>query len=240
MPSTTSQTIINNALSALGMLEQGGTPSVSDSTDALARLNMLLGQWRIQELFIWSVVLSNSALVANQGSYQIGPGGADFPQLPRPDYIEDAYIGLAGPNPANPSNHQLRIVSQQEYSAIVDRGAKGAIPERMYNDRASPFSTLFLYPIPRCATGTSLILCTWAQIADWPDLVTAADLPDGYAEAVSNALSVRLAPAFGAAVAQEVLQTCSALAQQAEQNIRALNAKARGIMLAPPAAPQGK
>jgi len=236
MPSTTGQTIINNALSALGMLEQGGTPSGSDSNDALLRLKMLTGQWRIQELFVWSVGLSTSSLVANQRSYGIGPGAADFGTLPRPAYIEQALIGLAGPNPAKTINHELHIVSQQEYGAHPDLNAAAAIPEELYNDRASPFSTLYLYPVPRCATATSLLLYTWAQIPDW-DLTTAADLPDGYEEAVTNALSIRLAPAFGAAIATEVLQTCSALAQQAEQNIRALNAKARGIMMAPP---QGK
>jgi len=238
MPSTTSQVIITNAISALGMCEQGGTPSVSDSNDALARLNMLLGQWRIQEMFIWSVGLSTSSLVANQRSYQIGPGAADFGTLPRPDYIEDAYIGLAGPNPAKTVNHELRLIGQPEYNAKADLNAAAAIPEELYNDRASPFSTLYLYPVPRCATATTLLLATWAQIADWPDLVTAVDLPDGYAEAITNALAIRLAPMFGAAVATEVMQVCSGLAQQAEQNIRALNAKARGLMLAPPQ--QGK
>jgi len=236
MPSTTSQTIITNALSALGMCEQGGTPSVSDSNDGLVRLNMLLGQWRIQELFVWSVGLAPYSLTANQRSYLIGPLAADFPAA-RPEYIEQALIGIAGPNPSKPVNHPLRIVSQQEYGSHADLNALAAIPEELYNDRASPISTLYLYPVPRCATATQLLLYTWAQIADWPDLTTAVDLPDGYAEAISNALSVRLAPAFGAAVAQEVLQTCSALAQQAEQNIKALNAKARGIMMAPP---QGK
>lgn len=234
MPSYSAQQLINQALYNLGILEQGGTPSVSDSDDGLVKLNLLLGQWRLQELFVWSVAFNAYNLTANQVSYQIGPGGADF-NTARPDWIERAVVTLAGPNASNPIQHDVRVTSlPQDYESIPDKKAAGAIPELLYNDRADPISTLYPWPVPRCATTTQLILWTWAQIADFATLATSANIPDGYAEPICNALAIRLAPSFGAAVSAETLQVLSAVAEKAEQNIRMLNAKARQLMMPQP------
>lgn len=238
MPSFSAQQLINQALYDLGILEQGGTPSVSDSNDGLSKLNGQLGQWRIQELFIWSVGIATYSLVANQVSYLIGPGAADF-NTARPNWIERAVITLAGPNPSNVIEHDVRVTSMpEEYESIADKKSAGAIPELLYNDRADPVSTLYPWPVPKCATATGLKLYTWAQIADFATLATTANIPEGYSEPICFALAVRLAPSFGAAVAAETLQLCSALAQQGEQQLRTLNAKARNLMM--PAAPAGK
>ena len=233
MPSTTAQTIINAALTNLGLLEQGGTPSVSDSNDALAKLNMMLGQWRIQELLIWSVGFSSYSLVANQKSYSIGPAGADF-NTARPDWIERASVTLAGPNPANPVERTVRVTySPEEFQLVPDKDAAGAIPDFLYCDRASPISLLYPWPVPRCVTATKLVLYTWAQIADFATLATSADLPDGYAEAIANGLATRLVPSFGSVIPPQIADYCAKLALGAEQSIARLNAKARGLMIAP-------
>ncbi len=241
MPLFSAQTIINQALTDLGLLEQGGTPSVSDSNLGLDLLNMQLGQWRIQELLVWSVANNAAApyaLVANQKSYLIGPGAADF-SVARPTWIERAVVTLAGPNPSNLIEHDVRVTSMAaEYEMQPDKKAAGAIPEFIYNDRGDPVSTLYPYPVPRVATATGLILYTWAQIADFATLATTENLPDGYSEPISYALAVRLAPAFGAAVAAEQVQLCSALALQGEQQIKVLNANARNLMM--PQTAQGK
>jgi hypothetical protein len=231
MPLYSGQTLINMALASLGILEQGGTPSVSESNDALLKLNAMLGQWRIQELFVPSVGFAGYTLASNQRSYQIGPGAADFP-VARPDWIERAVIGLAGPNPGSAIERDVRVTSDPaEYESVPDKAAAGAIPEFIYNDRGNPISTLYPWPVPRCATATNLILYTWNQILDFAATTTMADLADGYGEAIAHALTMRLAPAYPGVVEPENVQICSALAQQAEQNIRILNAKARGLQM---------
>lgn len=237
MPAYTGQQLVNAALTNLAIMDQGGVASVSDSNEALIRLNYMLEQWRIQNKFIWSVGIQTYALVASQKSYVIGPGGADFNTV-RPTYIEHALISLAGPNPANPIQRQMRLISAEEYQAHPDKAAAAAIPDELYNDRGSPTSTLYLWPAPR-ATTTNLLLYTWAQLANYATLATSNDLPDGYAEAISNALAMRLVSMFGVVVSQEVVSACSSLAQQAEASIVELNAKARGMMLAPPAPAKG-
>ena len=233
MASYSATLLINQALTNIGILDQGGNPSVSDQNDGLVKLNFMIQQWRIQDKFIWSVGQASYALTANVGSYQIGPAASAPFNVARPDYIEQALIGIRGPNPAKQITWPLKMISQQDYGSIGDLNATANIPERLYNDRASPASTLYLWPIPTVLASTNLILYTWAQLSDFADLVTTYDLPDGYPEAIVNALAIRLAPAFGTAVNAQVLSTCEQLALQAEQKISDLNARARGLMLAP-------
>lgn len=78
----TGQTIINNALIALGILEQGGTPSVSDSVDALTELNTTWDAWSIDEGMIYALIAQRFPLTANIAFYTIGPGGAFNTQIP--------------------------------------------------------------------------------------------------------------------------------------------------------------
>ena len=236
MPSYNAQTIINTAFAGLGLADPGGAPSVSDSMDALARLNLLVEQWAVQERFVWSVRTDTYALAATTKSYTIGPTGVFTPT--RPTYIEQARVALAGPNPANMIESVLRLIGEQEYGAIQDKNAHANIPECLYNDRGSPNSTLYLWPVPVAASTTNLLLDTWSQLTAFSSLQSSVDLPQGYAEAMEHALELRLLPAFGATVAPEVAQAVVMLAKAAEDSIVALNAKARGLMLAP-AAPVG-
>ncbi len=235
MPAYTGQQIINSALINLGLLEQGGTPSSSDSDDALTKLNMLLAEWRIQELLIWQIGIAGPfALVANQVSYQIGPAGADF-NTTRPQWIHRAVLTLAGPNASNLIEHDVRVTSMSEdYESIPDKKAAGAIPELLYNDRGSPISTLYPWPVPRCATATALKLYTWSQLTDYATLGTSANLPDGYGMGLSYNLAVILAPSYGAAVQGDVMKTCAAIAAETKEQIRKLNAKARNLMMDTP------
>ena len=231
MASYSAQPLINHALTNLGILEQGGTPSVTDSLESLTRLNYLIGQWRLQNKFIWSITIQNFPLTANVGSYTIGPTGT-FNVL-RPNYIERAYIQFAGPG-ANQITSPLDIINASQFGDIADLSATAELPELLYPDYASPLSTLYLYPKPRVTVASNLQLFTWAQLGAFATLVATADLPDGYPEAITNALAVRLMPMFGVAVASQVRDLTSQLALQAEQSIADLNARARGLMVMPP------
>lgn len=224
MASISAQTLINNALVNLGILEQGGTPSVSDSNEALTRLNYMLGQWHIQDKFVPSIGTAAYALTASQAVYPIGPAATAPFNVARPTFIKSASIQV-GSGPIVP----LRLISQEEYRGITDLTATAAYPQVLYDDRASPASNLYFWPTP---TGTpNVILDTWFQLATFATLSTSNDLPDGYAEAISNALPVRCLSMFGIAVDSQIGQIVSALALQAEASIVALNTRARGLAM---------
>ena len=50
----TGQQIVSDALTIMGILEQGGTPSVSDSVDCLGALNVFWQAWGIDEGLIYA------------------------------------------------------------------------------------------------------------------------------------------------------------------------------------------
>lgn len=237
MASYSAQTLINIALTNLGILEQGGTPSVSDSNAVLSLLNMMVQQWHLQDRFIWQIVTTNWSLVAATGTYTIGPSGTF--NGPRPTFIEDAYISYVGPG-SHLITSKLRLLTAKEYNDIADLSATAELPQGLYNDRASPLSLLSLYPIPRVTVATTLQLLTWAQLGTFAALATTVDLPDGYPEAITNALGVRCLPMFGVAVNPQVAELVSALAKQAEASITTLNMKALGIATPPPPAAEAQ
>lgn len=235
MASYSAQTLINIALTNLGILEQGGVPNASDSNASLVLLNLMIQQWHLQDKFIWSVGTASYALTASVGVYPIGTGASSPFNVARPTFVQQALIGLPGPNPSNQITYPLRIITQQEYGLISDLKALAHIPQVLYNDYASPTSNLYLWPVPRASLTTNLILSTWAQLGAFAALATTVDLPDGYPEAITNALGVRLLPMFGVAVQPQVASLVSALAQQGEAAIAELNARTRIAM--PPAGP---
>lgn len=86
----TGQSIINNALTNLGIREQGATPSVSDSNDALDQLNVLWDAWSVDEGLIWEEQPVLGPLVANKGGYTVGTAGDIV--FARPGRIYRAFI----------------------------------------------------------------------------------------------------------------------------------------------------
>lgn len=233
MPAYTAQVLISKSLTDLGILEQGGTPNVSDSNAMLTLLNFIVQQWHLKNLFIWQIVSTNWPLSANVGTYTIGPAGTF--NGPRPTYIEEAYINFVGPG-TNVISTPLNLLSAKQYNDINDLSATAELPQGLYNDRASPLSTLALYPKPRCTVVTTLQLLTWAQLASYATLATSADLPDGYAEALTAALALRAVPMFGAAAPGAVIEVIRAVGLAAEKSIAELNVRARGIESVPEAA----
>lgn len=91
----TGQAIIDGALTALGLLEQGGTPSVSDSQDSLNELNSMWDAWSIDEGMIYAVIAQRYAWAANIGFYTIGAGGSFNGQVPARIY-RAAYVLVQG------------------------------------------------------------------------------------------------------------------------------------------------
>ncbi len=93
--SPTGQNIVDGALTVLGILDQGGTSSVSDSSDALQKLNEMWNAYGIDEGLIYAVLAQQFALAAGVAGYTIGPAtGAAF-NAPRPGRIYRAVVSQA-------------------------------------------------------------------------------------------------------------------------------------------------
>ena len=230
----TGQIIINNALTALGILEQGGTPSVSDSNDALTELNAMWQAWGIDEGLIFSTQSQQFPLSANTPSYAYGPGGTAPFNVAFPQKVYHAhFIDSAG------VRSQLEIVEPLAYSRHGDLSASAKRPDEVCLDfNVSPTTgsiTLFLWPVPS-VIGT-LELDTAATFTTWA-LATVYNLPYGYQDAIQYALAWRLLPRYGMAVAQQVAEVIRELGQKSEARIVQMNAANRLKPPPPPVGPQ--
>jgi hypothetical protein len=239
----TGQMIINNALTALGILEQGGAPSVSDSNDALAELNAMWDAWGIDDNIVYAIATAQYALVANAASYPIGPAAGAPYNVPRPSRIYKAVMvaTVGGVLTRRP----LRIVEAGEYFSHGDLAATASTADELYYDYnvdpTTGSATLYLWPAPSCPTITKLELETGAVFAAWT-LGGAYSLPEGYQDAIQYALAWRLLPRYGMAVAQQVAEVVGELAEKSEARIKAMNAANRQKPMPAPAieAPAGK
>lgn len=221
MPS--GQTIITNSLTILGINQQGGAPSASDSASALVEFNAMWSSWSIDEGLITSVQSITKALTTATASYTIGVGGAFNTALP--SRIYKAYYVLGA------NRNELEIVNSTRYFAHNDLTAAAATPDELYPDfnisLASGLATLYLWPVPTFGSGSpTLELETAAAFTAW-SLAVSYTLPPGYQDAIQYALAWRLIPQYGGIVAPQVMQTVADLGQKAELRIRTANEKNR-------------
>lgn len=211
----TGQTVINNALTKLAINELGATPSVSDSTSALAELNNLWSDWSIDEGLIFAQIIVSKALAAATTPNTIGTGGSINTQFPPRVY--GAYI--AGTN-----RNELRVVDAKTYFGHNDLTASAVTPEEVYVDfnvdPTTGFANVYTWPVQSgTPTLNLLVACTFAAWA----LATNYIIPPGYQDAIEWALAFRLAPSFGAIVPPQILQTVMDQGQKAEQRLRQYN-----------------
>lgn len=227
----TGQQIVNAALTRLGILEQSGTPSASDSTDALVNLNDMWDAWSVDEGLIYAVQKKQiGPLPPNNPAVNIGPG-VNLGFLPSKIY-GGVFIATVG---AAQTRRALKMVSQEEYYAHGDLGAVSSTPDEMYCEwDISPsggFMTVFLYAAPACPVTSYLELEIGAQFQLWT-LGGQYFIPHAFQDAIEWSLAFRLLSTFGAAVAPEIAQNVMINGAKAESRIREMNAKNR--MLPPP------
>ena len=219
MPS--GQVIVNGALTTLGILEQGGTPSTSDSTDALNELNNLWGSWSIDEGLIMAERSEQFALTSSIGSYTIGPTGVFSTQTPARLY-KAFFVNAGGRN-------ELDVVNAERYYSHNDLSAAAVAPDECYLDfnidSVTGLESVKIWPVVSVSS-TFLELLMGAKFVTW-NLVTNYNIPPGYQDAINYALAFRLIPRYGVAVNPEIVQTVTVEAQKAELRLRTANAMNR-------------
>ena len=187
--------ILYPALRKAGVtLGPGRTPSPAQFQDAIDELNRLVASLNCDRLFIYSIGVEEFPLTGGKSGYTIGQPidplePVDFP-APRPQLIDSANVFV------NQSiRYRLRLPDALTWSKMARYPwAAGTIPEVLYNDRASPVSTLSLYPPPD--VNQTLELFSWRQA---PYFQTTADVlvdPLQYADALVLNLAVRLVSQF--------------------------------------------
>jgi hypothetical protein len=174
----------------------GRTPSPAQFQDALDELARLTGSLNCDRLNIYSNQRWEFPLQTGQKTYTIGadPTGettADF-NAPRPQGIESANIIY--PGGSQEGRYPLALITVLQWSKICMQDLPQSIPEALYNDRAYPLSTLYLFGQPM--EGCRLELFYWLLIPTFQSVSDVVLLPPGYEDALVLNLAVRLAPHF--------------------------------------------
>lgn len=209
----TGQTLITSALTILGINSQGGTPSATDSTDALGELNAMWNAWQIDEGLIWAIHDLSVALVSGTASYN-----QTIHRLYKAAFVS------AG------NRSELAIINQDQYYSHNDLAATAVAPDEVFPNYETPGTcTLKIWPVISISS-TTMDLQVAVPFVTW-DLTTAVTIPDGYQDAIQYALAARLLPRYGVAVAQEVASVVLAESGKAQQRIREMNAINRGLQM---------
>jgi hypothetical protein len=176
-------------------LGPGRTPSPAQFQDAIDELNRLTASLNCDRLFIYSMARSEYPLNPPKATYTIGfPADpfddVDFP-AERPQMIESANI-ISGAG--SPLRYPLQVATDLQWAGLTLQSLPGTIPQVLYNDRAYPVSTLYLWGQP--AAGQILELYTWARVPEFQTITDVVLVPQQYEDAMVLNLAVRLAPHF--------------------------------------------
>lgn len=210
----TGQDIVNSSFRILGVLDSQETPSVSESTDALARLTDMLDSWNTERLNIPCVVSSTVALTSGTAQYTLGT---------RPMKLEA--INVAFTSGSGQIHHApVELIDVAAWNAIPFKSTGAPDPEKAYYDKGFPTAKLNLYPIPTFAGARTLELFTWQLLNNFIDLTTDVVFPPAYARAIRYNLAIELAGEFAAVPTDAVIE----IAKESKAAIRMLNVSLAG------------
>lgn len=206
----TGQTLVNRALRLIGVIASGETPSADDSNIALEAINSMLNSWRNDRLMCYAIRDETLAMVGGTSSYTIGPSGSL--NTTRPVSIEGAFMR------ASNIDYNVRVISQQEYNAIVDKTATSDLVEVVYYEGTMSTGTLKVWPVP--TTTNVLHLQTRVPLTDLV-LGTTVALPPGWEEAIATNCSIAIAPEFGTTASVTIVK----MASDALKGIKGINSR---------------
>jgi hypothetical protein len=167
--------------------------------DILDDANMMLDQFQIDRLLVYTYPQTLFTLVGGQQTYLIGPGQSspNF-DAPRPDFIEVANILLTNVTP--PVRTPLAVINVDRRADIPVDLIPFALPLTLYYDKGfnptavTPgYGTIFLWPGP-LVNYTLEVFCNQVPLQQFADVVTSYNFPPAYAHMLTMKLAVHIAP----------------------------------------------
>lgn len=202
---------INRALRLLGVLAEGETPSASESNDALVALNQMLDSWDTERLSVFATSDQTFTWPAGQATRTLGPTG-NFVGV-RPVLLEDSTYFVDGSG----ISHQIQIVNEDQYNAIVDKTVTASLPQVLYVNHTSPDVTLSVYPVP--TQDLTWHFVSASPLAQPVTLGTVLSFPPGYLRAFAYNLAMEIAPEFGVEPSRQVVR----VATVSKRNLKRIN-----------------
>lgn len=166
-------------------------PNLEYQNEGLEIFNRMVGSWSTIKLNIFQELIASYSITGNQQTNTIGPGG-QF-NADRPVKIERVNLIITAGPPA--TRRSVNLLTPEDWAAKRVQNVNGP-PLDVYDDYASPVSTLYWWPIPDKTYTVELF--TWNQIPAATALTNQIHLPPGYEEAITYNLARRFATQFPA------------------------------------------
>lgn len=211
----------SDALVDVGACDPGQTPSSNRIQHARRKYADMIRNWSTKRLRLFYIPESEYALQNGVGSYQIGPGAAQFDTTPgvyvKPVFIQAASV-VIGVNRRWPLNILTRPQwDLNQNKTIVDPDG----PLDLFYDFGNPIATINVGPIPN--TAQRLLVSQWNPLrifAEGEEALNVEDFyPQEYLKPMQTGLSIELAPSYGFSVGQEM----AALYSEGVMNIERMN-----------------
>jgi len=209
-----------DALTSIGQLGIGQSPSAEQVAQVLRVSNRMLGKWSTSRFMLFVINTRPFVLVPGTQDYTVGPTGATFTGT-RPTFVEAAQI--VGPGSA--MDLPMNILDKLKWGAIRDKGATcsaDGLPQDVWPEYTNPNLAFHVWPIP--SNACTIKLGTWEQLQVFLTAFDLLNFPPGYEEAIQHNLAMELCPWYD----MPVPPTIAALAQDGLSQIQRINAQSFG------------
>ncbi len=193
---TTGRDVVYQGLFKSGITGRGITPSNADTTDALADLNDMLDQWRIDNSKVWDKLSTGFTSTGQTAPYTVGPGG-NYNLNPRPNRISAAFVRQLQNVGSLTVDTPLRVMDAREEYDRINTKNLASFPEAVFLDTAMPLAQLYIYPWPSPAGQYAVYITTKGSIPVVTLDLNLSGFPQGYIAAMKFNLARRLRQAHG-------------------------------------------
>lgn len=205
--------LLQDALTEIGVLGEGETPSAEALTTGLRTFNRMIGNWSTQNLLIYAQTEETFPLVANQATYLMGPAG-DF-NTTKPKQIDGVSIISNGVE--FPCGEPL---TESEWQQIQLKSTASQIPVKFYPVATHPKYSITFWPVPSDSASSAKIY-SLKPLTQITNVSAAYVLPDGYELALLYDFKVLLCSNYSRPIPPEV----AAIASKAVADIKRANIK---------------
>jgi hypothetical protein len=182
---------IEAALRSLGVLALDQTPSATEYTNALVKLNALVGEFRTKGLQIWHRTTYTMSLVNGTSSYTIGSG--QTLNTPYPIHLLQVVRADANQGTRIP----VEVIADYNFN-LLPSNSSGVPIQVTYQPKVN-LGVIKVWPTPDsyAATNVTLTLTYLRPIEYFSASTDTADFPEEWVSAIIYNLAVRMAPEYG-------------------------------------------
>lgn len=205
---------IEAALRTLGVLALDQTPSATEYTNALVKLNALVGEFRTKGLMVWDRTSYTMSLTSGTSSYTIGT--SQTLNTPYPVHLLQAVRLDSNASTRIP----MEIISDFNYN-ILPASTSGVPIQLTYQQKMNQ-GTIKVWPTPDSYTQSYVtIQLTYLRPIEYFSAASdTADFPEEWVSAIIYNLAVRMAPEYGVPLPDRslLIKEAEAYLQIAEDN----------------------